>query len=112
MIERKKSKKKKLSDPLMANTAEEGGRLAPIASSILMTVLYAARMARFDLLRATNRLARYITKWSYECDRKFKKLMDSGVGSLEEVASLATFPQNCSLLQTVASFGSWTYHMV
>jgi hypothetical protein len=33
------------------------GYLAPIASKILMKVLYAARMARFDLLRATAFLA-------------------------------------------------------
>ena len=70
-----KSKKRKLHDPLALTGDHDRGRLAPIASSILMTVLYAARMARFDLLRATNRLARYVTRWSESCDRRFHQLM-------------------------------------
>ena len=37
------------------------GRLRPIAAKILMKVFYAARLARFDLLRAVANLARYIT---------------------------------------------------
>ena len=41
---------------------ENQGRLQSIAASILMTILYAARMARFDLLRATCKLACYTTK--------------------------------------------------
>ena len=35
-----------------------------------MKVLYAARYARFDLLRAVCYLAQYITKWDQECDRR------------------------------------------
>ena len=42
------------------------GLLQPHAASILMKILYAARMARFDLLRATCRLACFITKWTEE----------------------------------------------
>ena len=35
-----------------------------LAASVLMKLLYAARLARFDLLRPINSLARHVTKWS------------------------------------------------
>ena len=53
----------------------EGGVLQSIAASILMKVLYAARMARFDLLYAVNRLATYITKWTPTCDKRFHRII-------------------------------------
>eukprot|EP00972_Heterocapsa_arctica_P111151 16364210-Heterocapsa_arctica.AAC.1 len=34
-----------------------------------MKILYGARLARFDLLRAVRALATTITKWNSECDR-------------------------------------------
>ena len=37
---------------------QDTGRLHSIASSMLMRILYAGRMARFDLLRAVNQLTR------------------------------------------------------
>lgn len=40
------------------------GALHKAASSILMKILYAARMARPDQERPTTRLASYVTKWS------------------------------------------------
>lgn len=40
------------------------GTLHKAASSVLMKILYAARMARPDLLRPTTRRASYVTKWS------------------------------------------------
>ena len=54
---------------------EEPGRLQPIASKILMKILFAARMARFDLLRATQSLASRVTKWSIECDVGLHRLV-------------------------------------
>ena len=39
-----------------------GGVLQPIASKVLMKVLYAARMCRYDLIRATCALASKVTK--------------------------------------------------
>ena len=45
------------------------------AASIIMTTMYAARMARFDLLRAVCNLACFVTKWSTECDRKLYQLV-------------------------------------
>ena len=49
--------------------------MSSIAARILMKVLYAARMARFDLLRAVCHLACYVTKWDAECDRRLHRLM-------------------------------------
>ena len=56
--------------PLSERAPAEGvsGELAPIASKVLMKILYAARMARYDLLRATCYLATRITKWDASCD--------------------------------------------
>ena len=53
----------------------EGGRLQPIAAKILMKMLYGARAARLDLLRAIGHLACFITRWTSECDRKLHRLM-------------------------------------
>ena len=69
-----KSAAKKNSSTPSAPEAE-GGVLQSIAASILMKVLYAARMARFDLLYAVNRLSCYITKWTPLCDRRLHKIM-------------------------------------
>ena len=54
---------------------EQGGVLQPIAARVLMKVLYGARMARFDLLRAVCHLACFVTKWSETCDRRLHRLM-------------------------------------
>ena len=57
--------------------AESGstGKLAPIASRVLMKLLFAARMARYDLLRAVQGLASRVTKWSMDCDKALHRLM-------------------------------------
>ena len=60
---------------LRVKGASEGGRLKPIAASILMQVLYVARMARYDLLRPTCQLACYVSKWSDACDRRLFQLI-------------------------------------
>ena len=46
----------------IASEEEKAGRLQPIASKVLMKILFAARMARWDLLRATQSLASRVTK--------------------------------------------------
>ena len=51
------------------------GVLQPLAAKVLMKILYAARMARFDLLRAVCDLACFVTKWTEECDRKLHRLI-------------------------------------
>jgi len=53
---------------------EQRGELQPIAARILMKILYAARMARYDLLRPTCYLATKITKWTPRCDRGLHRL--------------------------------------
>ena len=55
--------------------APDRGELASIAASVLMQVLFAARMARPDLLKAINYLARRITLWTKLCDRLLHRLM-------------------------------------
>ena len=49
--------------------------LKPYAAKVLMKVLYAARYARLDLLRAVCYLAKYITKWDEQCDKRLYRLM-------------------------------------
>ena len=51
------------------------GALAPHAASVLMKLLYAARIAPFDLLRSINSLARNVTKWTVDDDAKLYHLM-------------------------------------
>ena len=53
----------------------EPGELQELAARVLMKMLYAARMARFDLLRAINHLASFVTKWNRECDKKLHRLV-------------------------------------
>ena len=50
-------------------------RLEPYAAKVLMKILYGARMARFDLLRAVCLLATQITKWDAYCDRRLHRLV-------------------------------------
>ena len=40
-----------------------------------MKMLYAARMARYDLLRPVSRLACKVTKWSPLCDKQLHRLV-------------------------------------
>ena len=51
------------------------GTLQPIASRILMKVLYAARMMRFDLLKIISLLASKVTKWTPVCDRLLHRMV-------------------------------------
>ena len=56
-------------------TTEQGGQLQGIAAKVLMKILYGARMARIDLLRAVCHLARYITRWDAVCDKRLHRLV-------------------------------------
>ena len=65
-------------DDRIARPAEEGepqGKLQPIASRVLMKILFAERMAKWDLLRATQSLASLVTKWSRDCDTALRGLV-------------------------------------
>ena len=46
-----------------------------IGAKILMKVLYAARMARCDLLRTLQSLASRLTRWDESCDARLLRLM-------------------------------------
>ena len=61
--------------PDLANETETKGVLAPIAARVLMKILFAARMARFDLLRTVQGLAARVTKWPTECDKALHRLI-------------------------------------
>ena len=54
---------------------QDTGRLHSIASSMLMRILYAGRMARFDLLRAVNSLACVVAFWNDDADRRLHQLI-------------------------------------
>ena len=58
-----------------AGDAVNTGALQPIASSVLMKVLHGARMARFDLLKAVANLAKNVTKWNANCDKRLHRLI-------------------------------------
>ncbi len=47
----------------------------PFAARVLMKLLYAARMARFDLQKAINDLACRITDWDDICDKRLYRLV-------------------------------------
>jgi len=61
------------------------GTLAPVASKVLMKILYAARVGRFDLLRPVCWLATKVTKWSVTCDVALHRLV-SYINSTLDVA--------------------------
>ncbi|MCP4377402.1 MAG: Ty1/Copia family ribonuclease HI [bacterium] len=58
-----------------APSPEERGALSEHAASVLMKILYAARLARFDILRAVASLACYLTKWTVDCDKRLFRLV-------------------------------------
>ena len=67
-------------DTVAATSKDAGGvpgesTLNHEAASVLMKILYAARMARFDLLKATNALACKLTKWDKKCDLQLRRLV-------------------------------------
>ena len=61
------------------------GRLGSIACSVLMKVLYGARAARWDLLKAVQLLATRIHKWTLECDRRLHRLVSFIMSSSEYI---------------------------
>jgi hypothetical protein len=63
---------------------QERGQLQPLASSILMRLLYGARYSRFDLLKAISRLAGSVAYWSVDCDRRLMRLPSYVKGSLKK----------------------------
>ena len=54
---------------------EPGGSLGSGAAGVLMKILYGARMARPDLLRAVQGLSRCVTKWTKKNDAELHRLV-------------------------------------
>ena len=62
-------------DPEEDDEDEPKGVLSTPAASVLMKVFYAARLARFDLLRAIASLASKLIKWTRKCDKQLERLL-------------------------------------
>ena len=45
------------------------------AASVLMGILYGARMARYDLIRPVQALATYLHEWDSDCDLRLNRLI-------------------------------------
>ena len=54
---------------------KDRGELAPLATSILMRILYAAREARFDLLKAVNKMSCMVAYWDSDADLRMQQLV-------------------------------------
>ena len=63
------------------------GYLRRDAARVLMKLLYAARAARFDLLKAIGSLAAMVSCWTLDCDRRLHHLVCYVHGSLRCSAS-------------------------
>ena len=65
---------------------------------LLMTVLYAARVARYDLFKPINFLAKRMTKWDSKCDRRLHQLM-SYINETSEQVMLGYIGENDDMAQ-------------
>ena len=70
-IRERAAKSRKMS----AQDQQDRGQLGPLAISILMRVLYAAREARFDLLRAVNKMSCTVAFWNSDSDLRMERLI-------------------------------------
>ena len=63
--------------PEIQNVDNEGSAKTAFghcAASLLMKLLYAARMVRLDICYAINSLSRYVTRWNTVCDKQLSHL--------------------------------------
>jgi hypothetical protein len=51
------------------------GELANVAARVLMKLLYAAHVCRYELLQAIGRLAGFVTRWDAHCDKMLHRVM-------------------------------------
>ena len=51
------------------------GELSNTCSQIVLKCLYLARIGRLDILWSVNKLARSITKWTKDCDKRLNRLI-------------------------------------
>ncbi len=64
-----------------------GGFLGPCSAMLLMSLLYSARAARFDLFKPINYLAKMITRWDSMNDQRLHRLMCYIYSSVDYVLS-------------------------
>ncbi len=64
-----------------------GGFLGPCSAMLLMSLLYSARAARFDLFKPINYLAKMITRWDSLNDQRLHRLMCYIYSSIDCVLS-------------------------
>ena len=72
--------------------------LQGISAMLLMTVLYAARVARYDLFKPINFLAKRMTKWDSKCDRGLHQLM-SYINETKDQVMLGYIGENDEMSQ-------------
>ena len=74
-------------------------QLKSAAAMMLMTLLYPARLARVDLLKAIGFLAKCITRWDAACDARLHELMCYIKSTLKErmVGFVGDKPEDLSL---------------
>ena len=60
--------------PILCNTRYVG-ELLKVCSQIVLKCLYLARIGRPDILWSVNKLARWITKWTKDCDKRLNRLI-------------------------------------
>ena len=53
----------------------KGGNLGKVALQVLMKLPYGARVARFDLLKPVQALAKRVSTWTAQCDQRLHRLM-------------------------------------
>ena len=61
---------------LSAADSTTKGTLEPIASRVVLKILYTARLGRPDALWSVNTLARKVTKWNKGCDKRLHRLIE------------------------------------
>ena len=86
------------------------GELKEESAKIVLKALYVARINRTDLLWAVNSLAREVTRWSVNCDKRLHRLicyMHFSV-DMQMECWVGDDPKDCQLaLFADASFASW-----
>ena len=75
------------------------GKLSTIACKYLMKIMYIARFARPDLLRAVGALSTMITKWDELCDRKLYRIIKymNGTAAWRQIGFIGDGPDELEL---------------
>ena len=80
----------------MTEETYERGELAGQASSILMSILYTARLARFDLLRPVCALESCVTRRTLQCDCMLYRLICYILATKDTVFMTGFVGMSCS----------------